>query len=375
MRSREPDEQGVTLFLCGDVMTGRGIDQILPTPGGTTLHEPFIVDARDYVGLAEQVNGSLPRHVDYAYPWGDALAVLERVAPHARIINLETAITVSADYWDKGINYRMHPRNIPSITSAKIDCCVLANNHVLDWGYAGLKETLQTLQHAGIATSGAGASLDSAVSPAIIDRAATRILVFAFADENSGVPQDWAATANRPGINLLPDFTRATVQGISRLVKEWKHAGDIAIASIHWGGNWGYPIPPGHRSFAHALIDEAGIDLVHGHSSHHAKGFEVYQGKLVLYGCGDFLNDYEGIGGYEFYRSDLSLMYFPRLDPADGHLESLSMVPMQIRRFRLNHTIRQDVDWLAEMLNREGRALGTEVIVIDEHTLEWRKAK
>jgi len=75
------------------------------------------------------------------------------------------------------------------------------------------------------------------------------------------------------------------------------------VASIHWGDNWGYEI-------AHNLIDHAGVDIIHGHSSHHAKGIEVWHGKPVIYGCGDFINDYEGIGGNEKYRSDLSLMYF-----------------------------------------------------------------
>jgi poly-gamma-glutamate capsule biosynthesis protein CapA/YwtB (metallophosphatase superfamily) len=50
---------------------------------------------------------------------------------------------------------------------------------------------------------------------------------------------------------------------------------------------------------AYAFIDTAGIDVIHGHSSHHAKPIEIYRGKLILYGCGDFLNDYEGMRAYE----------------------------------------------------------------------------
>ena len=61
---------------------------------------------------------------------------------------------------------------------------------------------------------------------------------------------------------------------------------------------------------AHSLLDEAGVDVIHGHSSHHVKGIEVYKGKAILYGCGDFLTDYEGIQGYEEFRDDLVLMYF-----------------------------------------------------------------
>ena len=81
-----------TLFLCGDVMTGRGIDQALPHPGDPRLHEPNIRNASDYVALAECANGPLPRPIDFNYIWGDALEAFEREQPGAKIINLETAI-------------------------------------------------------------------------------------------------------------------------------------------------------------------------------------------------------------------------------------------------------------------------------------------
>ena len=62
------------------------------------------------------------------------------------------------------------------------------------------------------------------------------------------------------------------------------------------------------------LIDNAAVDIIHGHSSHHIKGIEIYKGKPVIYGSGDFINDYEGIGGHEYFRGDLSLMYFVTFD-------------------------------------------------------------
>ena len=89
----------ITLFLCGDVMTGRGIDQTLPHPSAPVLHEPYLKDARRYVELTEKITGPVPRSVDSAYIWGNALDELEREAPDLRIINLETSITRSEDYW------------------------------------------------------------------------------------------------------------------------------------------------------------------------------------------------------------------------------------------------------------------------------------
>ena len=146
----------LSLFLSGDVMLGRGIDQILRHPSQPQLYEPHADSALAYVHLAEEANGPIPRQVDPGYVWGDALAVLHDRKPAARIINLETAITRSSKPWPKGINYRMHPANVDCLTAAQIDCCVLANNHVLDWGQDGLLETLATLRSTGIRTVGAG---------------------------------------------------------------------------------------------------------------------------------------------------------------------------------------------------------------------------
>ena len=88
----------LTLSLCGDVMTGRGIDQVLPHPSDPLLHEPYLTDAREYVELAERDNGPIQFPVAFSYIWGEALEQWERAAPDLRRINLETSITKSDDY-------------------------------------------------------------------------------------------------------------------------------------------------------------------------------------------------------------------------------------------------------------------------------------
>ena len=352
----------VSLFLCGDVMTGRAIDQVLPQPSKPQLHETYVRDARDYLALAERANGDIPHPVPPSYVWGDALAELERRKPDARLVNLETSITRSDTPWPKGINYRMHPGNVDCLTVAAIDCCTLANNHVLDWQREGLAETLATLRRAKIATAGAGRDLDTAQAPAILPLGeGTRLLVFAAATGDSGVPPEWSATKERSGVHRLPDLSPATATRIAAMVRQHRRTGDRVVFSVHWGGNWGYAVPREQRAFAHALIEEAGIDIVHGHSSHHPKGIEVYRDRPILYGCGDFLNDYEGIEGHAEYRGELGLMYFPTLDRATGRLHALELVPMRIRHFRVNHAGTEDRAWLLAMLRRECRVFGSEV--------------
>ena len=365
----------VRLFLCGDVMTGRGVDQVLPHPGDPRIHESYLRSAREYVRLAEQANGPFPHPVDFSYVWGDALDALAGAAPDARIINLETSVTRSDDYWlDKDINYRMHPSNIRCITAAGIDCCVLANNHVLDYGRAGLLETLETLEKAGVRTAGAGLNLAGARAPAVIDIASKgRVLVFGFGAGSSGIPRSWAATADRSGVNLLADLSDQTVELIQVMVGGVKRAGDIVIASIHWGSNWGFSVPKEHVRFAHGLI-RAGVDLVHGHSSHHIRPIEVFEGKLILYGCGDFLNDYEGISGYEEFRDELALMYLPAVDRFTGRLIDLRLAPMRLRHFRLNRASREEAEWLRDTINRESGAFDFRVELRENAHLELRPA-
>jgi poly-gamma-glutamate synthesis protein (capsule biosynthesis protein) len=353
----------ITMFLCGDVMTGRGIDQVLPHPSDPTLHESYMKSAKGYVEIAERTNGPIPKPLDFDYIWGDALAELERMAPDVRLINLETSITRSDDYWKgKEVLYRMHPDNAPALTAAKIDCCSLANNHVLDWGYSGLKETLETLRKANVKVAGAGLNLAEAERPAVMEvKGKGRVLVFSFGSTTSGIPLSWAAQKEKPGVNLLNSFSDISVGSIREKILSLKQRGDIVVASIHWGGNWGYEVPREQREFAHKLIDQAGVDVIHGHSSHHVKAIEIYQDKVIFYGCGDFLTDYEGIGSYEYYRGDLGLMYFVSVEPSTGKLVHLRMVPMQMKRFRINLASEPDILWLKNTLEK----MGTHTIFLD----------
>jgi len=351
----------ISLFLCGDVMTGRGIDQVLPHPVNPVLYESYVRDAREYVDLAETAHGPIPRPVGFDYIWGDALEELERAETDSRIANLETSITMAEQAFPKGINYRMNPANIGCITAARIDCCCLANNHILDWGYAGLEETIVTLDKAGVHHAGAGGAFAEARAPVTIDFGIRgRVHVFALGSPTSGIPRDWVASPNKPGLNLIEMLSEESANRVVSDIQNYKQPGDIALVSIHWGGNWGYEVPRAQTQFAHRLID-AGTDLVHGHSSHHAKAIEVYKDRLILYGCGDFLTDYEGITGYEEFRGDLSVMYLPKLEPLSGRLLDLKMIVLQSRRFRLNRASKSDACWLWNLLNNICPAFGTRV--------------
>jgi poly-gamma-glutamate capsule biosynthesis protein CapA/YwtB (metallophosphatase superfamily) len=340
------------IFLTGDVMTGRAVDQLLPHPGDPTLREPVVSDARTYIRLAEQTNGPIPAPIDFAWPWGEALQIVEQFGPDVRLLNLETSITAGGEFAPgKAVHYRMHPDNIECLSAIRPDVCALANNHILDFGYRGLTDTLRTLEDAGIHSAGAGLDAESAERPVVVGN----VVIASCGMGSSGIPRRWAATGRRPGVAYVPDMSDRSADAIADRVLAVKRISDIAVVSVHWGSNWGYDVDSAQIRFAHRLID-AGVDVVHGHSSHHPRPIEVYRGKLIMYGCGDTIDDYEGIGSYESFRHELRLLYFLSVEEC-----VLRMVPMRMRRMRLDRAPDEDADWLRQTLSDISWRFGTRV--------------
>lgn len=350
------------IFLTGDVMTGRAIDQLLPHAGDPTLREAVVSDARTYIQLAERTNGPIPAPIDFAWPWGEALAIVDQFAPDIRLINLETSITAGGEFApNKAVHYRMHPENIGCLTAIRPDVCALANNHILDFGYQGLTDTLRTLDGVGIRGVGAGLDAKRAQRPAVLELTdGTRVVIASCGMGSSGIPHGWAATGRRPGVAYVPDMSDRSADTISDRVLALKRPGDVAVVSVHWGSNWGYDVDSAQIRFAHRLID-AGADVVHGHSSHHPRPIEVYRGKLIMYGCGDTIDDYEGISTYEAFRHELRLLCFASVDRESGDLTDLRMVPMRMRRMRLERAPDEDADWLRASVAEMSRRFATRI--------------
>ena len=170
--------------------------------------------------------------------WGDTLAVLRDRKPAARIINLETAITRSSKAWPKGINYRMHPANVGCLTAAQIDCCVLANNHVLDWGTTVCWKP-GTLRKRESARRGRS-------------RRPRRRRQRRWRSRKR--PEFWCSVSVRRRAAFPatgPPLTAGRCEPAPRPVGAnrgvpWETAraarkpGDVLVASLHWGSNWGY---------------------------------------------------------------------------------------------------------------------------------------
>lgn len=392
------NSDSIRFGFTGDVMIARAIDAILPTRVDGTLHEPYVKHANEYIRLAEQQSSPLDQdklmEKGYRYVWGDLMEELRNM-PDYLVMNLETSLTTSND-WEKGkaIHYRAHPKNVEVLEEIGVKLVTLANNHVLDWGIGGLQETMRTLNESGICYTGAGYTEKEAKRPSheIIsdnmipnrkneeNKVCVKVLAIGF--PSAGVPLQWAASDVKPGVYVAENTDTSTAETIMNGFLEnevsMQPKNCINIVSLHWGPNWGWGLCDGWRDFAHKLIDK-GAHMVIGHSSHHVKGVEIYNGKMIAYGMGDFLNDYEGIvgQGHDVFRGDLTCLYLPSVDSKSGDIIDLLMVPCKIKNLKVSRaTDAEDIEWLRSTISNEGTVLGTscETCSFSGHTylrLQW----
>ena len=261
------------------------------------------------------------------YLWKEYRNLQIDPSPDLRILNLESHITRSIDNEDlplwKGIRYHTHVDNLDAMIRPYAEtthsgehaspvCISLANNHAaMDYGRIALDtETLPALKSLevsipSIRTVGCGKNWQDASKPATFNCKGKDVEVFAVSSGCSGTPKSWWADEEKSGVVGLPALTDA--DAVDRAVEITKLAMDahsressaLRILSVHMGPNWALKGEDENdiacrREYAHNVIDTCGVDLIYGHSSHHVRGMEVYKGKLILYGTGDIINDYEG---------------------------------------------------------------------------------
>ncbi|QIN80292.1 hypothetical protein GBA65_19185 [Rubrobacter marinus] len=198
------------------------------------------------------------------------------------LANLENPVVRGATWHPDATTFTGDPRLLPILEAAGIDGVTLGNNHILDAGAPGLSETIGYLREAGISHTGAGTDLASAREPMIFDLGGTRIGVLNY----QGVPSyEWAwATETAPGTAPLSEDVM--VEDVRRL----RPRVDLLVVMPHWGNEYLATPEPGQVELAHAVMD-AGADLLVGDHAHWPKGMEVYRGKPVFYGTGNFLFD------------------------------------------------------------------------------------
>ena len=313
------------IALTGDVMLGRLVDQ-------------YVIQ-----------NRSVPPQA----LWSDVLPIM--LAADCRLINLECVISSQGEEWHpttKEFHFRASPRALEFLQAAKIDGVTLANNHVMDFGTEALLDCLTLLDRTGIKRTGAGATLQEALIPAVFGLPQGRIAVVALTDNEP----EWEATGTKPGVNYVAYNERGLMEPYrSRMVQTLSLArrqADLVIASAHVGPNWGAP-SRAMQALAHDLID-VGADLYWGHSNHTPQGIELYKGKAILYSAGDFVDDYM-VDKDE--RNDHSFLFV--LEGEKGCIGRIRLNPVRIEDLGVRLANVQEWQFLTRTMQAKCKAFGT----------------
>lgn len=272
------------------------------------------------------------------------------------VINLECAITRSLQHWKgepKAFYFGAPLAAVSALSGAGIDLVSLANNHILDYEFRGLADTLWQLHAQGIANAGAGANIRQALAPAIVERNGTRFAMVAMCDHQA----DFAATANRPGMAYIDFADEAeALELMEKALAPVRDAGvHWPILSLHWGANM-VPEPSLlFRRIAHAAI-EMGWKILFGHSAHIFQGIEFYRGCPILYAAGDLVDDYMVD---PVLRNDHQLLF--EMEIEHGAVQRILLHPVLIAACQARPATGAQYDFIASRITALCDAMGTQV--------------
>jgi poly-gamma-glutamate capsule biosynthesis protein CapA/YwtB (metallophosphatase superfamily) len=313
------------IALTGDVMLGRLVDQ-------------YVIQNRSVRPEAL---------------WGDVLPIM--LSADCRLANLECVISDRGEEWHpttKAFHFRARPRTIEFLQVAKIDGVTLANNHVLDYGPEALLDCFALLDQAGIKRAGAGATMEEAGVPLVLDLPEGRVAVVALTDNEP----DWEATGTKAGVNYVEYGDHGLKEPyrlrVTQALLLARRLADLVIVSAHVGPNWGAPSKE-IQALAHELID-MGAELYWGHSNHTPQGIELYKGKAILYSTGDFVDDYM-VDKDE--RNDLSFLFM--LESERGHIASIRIHPTCIEDLGVRLANERERQFLFGTMEGKCKAFGT----------------
>jgi poly-gamma-glutamate capsule biosynthesis protein CapA/YwtB (metallophosphatase superfamily) len=302
------------LVLAGDTMLGRGVADAL---------------SQDPTALVADAVASVMRECDVC------------------VLNLECCISTRGRRWPapgKPFFFRAPPRAVELLAHLGVDCVSLANNHALDYGEDALLDTLDHLRAAGIVCVGAGADIEAARAPRVLEAPGTRLGIVAFSDH----PAEFTAGPGRPGIAYVDLRGAAAPRWVHRAIAAARESADAVLVTPHWGPNMTTEPVPHVRAAAPGLI-KAGAVLVAGHSAHVFHG----AGGAVMFDLGDFLDDY---AVNAVLRNDLGLLWMIDLDNSGPR--RIEALPLKLDYCHTRLAEGDDASWIAQRLRRACEALG-----------------
>nr|WP_299386097.1 CapA family protein [Allomuricauda sp.] len=208
--------------------------------------------------------------------WGDSLELFQ--STDLSIVNLESPLTSAVNGISKtGPCIKASTKTIGALKAGGIDLLTLANNHILDYGEKGLQETLDVCFKSGIEVVGAGMNLQEAQAPFVVESEGQKIAILNIAENEWASAKKDQAGANP--MNLIDNLHQ---------IKEAKKNADVVILIIH-GGHEFNPYPSPRMVKQYRFYAENGADVIVGHHTHCASGFETFKGVPIVYSLGNLV--------------------------------------------------------------------------------------
>lgn len=238
--------------------------------------EPVVINAVGDIMLAGSGEKTYRKH-GYDYPFKATREILQQ--GDILLGNLEAPLTASGDeFTAKRFRFKVSPKAAAALKSAGFTYLSLANNHILDFGTEGLRQTLDILDRSAIIHSGAGADISAARKAAITSVKGVKIALLSY---SLTYPEEFFAGTDSAG--TAPGYTPFFTVDIERE----KKSADCVIVSFHWGGEGLDKPKPYQITAAHRAVD-AGADIVIGHHPHVLQGVEHYGNGVIFYSLGNF---------------------------------------------------------------------------------------
>lgn len=286
----------------------------------------------------------------------------------SRFVNLEMPFSKTGCPTEKLIPLKADPDHASVIRDLGIDVVTVANNHGMDYGVEGLRETLKALDGVGVGHVGGGENITESLKPLIKEFNGTKV---AYIGVTSTLPNGSGAGPSRPGLAGVRVFSKFVVDTVTidespgmapfvetqvyeadeaallQTIKAAKAQADIVLVAIHWGVPYGWvaltqdELAVYQRPLGHAMID-AGASAIFGHHPHVVQGVEYYNGAPIFYSLGNFIfsNDivtpgdsmrtYPPYSWASLQNTISNIGALARVEWSNGKVASCSIVPMTI---------------------------------------------
>lgn len=320
------------------------------------MAEPVVVNAVGDIMLAGSGEQTY-RKYGYDYPFRATRAILQQ--GDILLGNLEAPMAASGnEFTEKRFRFKTSPEAAAALKNSGFTYLSLANNHILDFGAEGLRQTLENLDKSAIIHSGAGADMSAARKAGTTSVKGLKIALLSY---SLTYPEEFFAGADSAGTapGYAPFFTND--------IEQAKKSADCIIVSFHWGGEGLDKPKPYQVTAAHKAV-EAGADIVIGHHPHVLQGVEHYGNGVIFYSLGNFAF---GSISKSSSRSIIARITFA------GSIKEVEIIPLNVLNSEVNFQPQplggDRAEKVARSLDTLSRPMGSRITKINGRYLVLKK--